>query len=349
MGVDERWNSIRTDSGWHATFSMGVAAATDSGAADPESSCGVVKRDERRTGWGGYVHGHTIGDVRRYTPITVTTPIDRAALDQLREQGRKLEFVSERIPVTLTPAIDPGIEALGFPKPSAEAMTLSYALARGALPTLAAEIDRYGTTVRFASGDEPMLAPSEVPRRYAHVGLPLYGATSPPHRAENVLRQIAARSTSKGFVTRRDWLAKELNKLMASEHALWVLAREPRIPYGFAFLALVWLGRGVYERGTQERVLPCLQCGALIRPQRTTKRLPRCASCETKAARTAAWPDHAVMPAHRGDWWLKCLHPGCTKVFAGRRQALFCPPQPPAWPGHRSAKITPLERRSAGR
>jgi hypothetical protein len=50
-----------------------------------------------------------------------------------------------------------------------------------------------------------------------------------------------------------------------------------------------------------------------------------------------AWPEHAVAPAGRGSWWLKCAHPGCTLTYQARRHSHYCP-------RHTLAQLTRAQR-----
>jgi hypothetical protein len=148
--------------------------------------------------------------------------------------------------------------------------------------------------------------------------------------------RIVARCTAT-LTSRHDFFAQELGAVIALEHYLWEKAEADRIPYWIAFQALEWLSAPrvlVAQNGRPYETVPaemlCLRCGALVIPQRTTKRTPTCNHCAKEDPRARLWPNHAIMPNRRGTWWLRCQAQGCARVFDGRRHALRCPLCKPA-------------------
>jgi hypothetical protein len=116
-----------------------------------------------------------------------------------------------------------------------------------------------------------------------------------------------------------------LNGFLKLEANLWFFAQMEitmPVPYLVRYAAAQWLWTPEIA-GTAF----CLRCGSEIEYQRAARnpelRQPRCRPCSR--GHTPNWPRHAIAPADKGRWWLRCQSQGCTRPFVARKQARRCP------------------------
>jgi hypothetical protein len=183
--------------------------------------------------------------------------------------------------------------------------------------------------------------------------LALLGACSEDALAVAACARVAAqvhraaltrRTDSDPFAQKQTHLHAALTYFLVIEASLWDLARPHGaptafIPYALRFAAIEWWWSPGAHRG-QTAIALCLRCGAIWVPRRRPRSVvPLCAACRRHGLQELqTWPRHAIAPAERGTWWLRCTAAGCTNLFLGHAQALRCQ--------HcRSAQITQSRRK----
>ena len=191
VGVDQR-----SLADLHDVELAGLDQPVHAGASDPELSRCVVQRDERRTRWGRSVHDRTVADTIAYALNIV---IDPKARDQARVEGAKFLQMIDGRRSKIRAAMPPS--AIPFPQPTRRAIQLSCALAVEALPTLNADIRRWGGSTRYARADGDVVdVPYEtsefIAERYYNFGLPLSGACVSGELDAMSFPYLAARTTS---------------------------------------------------------------------------------------------------------------------------------------------------------
>jgi hypothetical protein len=80
----------------------------------------------------------------------------------------------------------------------------------------------------------------------------------------------------------------------------------------------------------------CARCGRTEPAGASHHGAPFCSHCVKDPSLSRA---HAVAPAERGTWWIRCQVAGCRNVFVARAQARRCP-------RCRLAQTSPARRRS---
>jgi hypothetical protein len=118
---------------------------------------------------------------------------------------------------------------------------------------------------------------------------------------------------------------RRLNGFLKLEANLWFFAQMGitiLVPYLVRYAAAQWLWTPEIA-GTAF----CLRCGSEIEYRRAARnpelRQPRCRPCSR--GHTPSWPRHAIAPADKGRWWLRCQTEGCDQAFLARPQARRCP------------------------
>jgi len=141
-------------------------------------------------------------------------------------------------------------------------------------------------------------------------------------------------------IERADY-ARERTTVIELEHSLWQIARAfgaaSNVPYPTRVLLLLFNWHPEAHKPPGAHTM-CIRCGTLIyRATRNFIQIPRCKACMKETSKQRAWPSHAVMPAGRGTWWLRCRYPACEQVLEGPRHTRLCPL-------HTSAKLPPSRR-----
>lgn len=133
-----------------------------------------------------------------------------------------------------------------------------------------------------------------------------------------------------------------LGAMIKYEAMLWQVAGNNGGPVGVipwacrvALLEAFWKPES-HERQVSTTVCP--RCGeAFDRRYRATSP-PLCRACAKESPAQRRWPDHAIAPASRGRWYLRCQAPnGCSAIIDGRRPARFCD-------RHALRKVSPRRR-----
>jgi hypothetical protein len=274
---------------------------------------------------------------------------DAPAAKRLREQADKLDDVlasltgedaARELANSLRLDSARGPNRLPDPEPLPEAWRLAELLAQDSLgPLQDALRDLGGMTV---VGTRWSVRPprDELPPE-ATLGLPLLFASSDA-TVEAVTKMQVARQLDK-FTQIRENLSLRLSELIVEEHRLWDLASayggpSPRIPYAFAFRAFEWFWAPRVHAGGVPTPTVCLRCGSLMVPRRVIASPPRCAACAKESPAARVWPAHALSPAERGTWWLRCQAKNCANAFVAHAQARRCA-------DCRSSSTTPSQRR----
>jgi hypothetical protein len=254
-----------------------------------------------------------------------------------------------------------GPHRLPLEPPPPAARGLAEAFAEQSIPPLAEALsgrDRIsfgplGNGHRLWKGHRPI---KPLNHGASSAGLPLLGACSDVALAAAFCELCAthmhraAQADREGkdpFVQIRANLRAALTDYLLIEASLWDLAL-PRggptafIPYAFRFAAIEWWWSPDAHRG-RTAISLCLRCGAIWVPRRRPRSdVPLCAACRRHGLKELqAWPPHAIAPAERGTWWLRCATEGCITLFLSHAQARRCP-------DCRSAQITKSRRRPAG-
>lgn len=270
---------------------------------------------------------------------------DTPPAKRLREHANKLEqrlLSAETIPKIASEAGFGGSDRphrLSGARPSTEARHLAHWLAESSLEPLRRAFAAGGAT-RFGN-DWNSSPPHEIRTEWRWLGVPLLAASS----AEAIfaaLHMFSARGDAP-ITPVRDNLSARLTDFLMYEDWLWDLAAahggpSRRIPYPFAFDALECFWSPAVHILDHAHTL-CLRCGLLVLPKKRAPVLspPRCSHCAKEPLVARAWPPHAIAPAERGTWWLRCLAEGCTNAFVGRAQTRRCM-------GCRASRITATKR-----
>jgi hypothetical protein len=121
-------------------------------------------------------------------------------------------------------------------------------------------------------------------------------------------------------------LLERANRLLLTEIKLWWLAGEGGFVGAAPYRVRYEAARYLWSPQIAGCAF-CLRCGDQILYLRAARAggrsAPICARCVRGGS--LEWPAHAVAPAERGTWWLRCLAQGCTNAFVGRAQARRCP------------------------
>jgi hypothetical protein len=239
-----------------------------------------------------------------------------------------------------------GPNPVDAPAPSREAIDLSYSHARLSLGPLRKAITSRPGQLKAFGGDFLLAAPERrttaegIPALPAETvwGIPLLAACSPesvPADDNALVRAwwwLVARQHRMFVQVRKDFEAR-LSRLPALETVLWELAAAnggpmSRLPYAFRVWALSWFWTPEAHQHGLEAWAICIRCGELIppvptgRPRRTSP--PRCSHCAKESPSTRAWPDHAIAPDGRSEWWFQCEVEHCGHLFVGHRNERRC-------------------------
>ena len=125
-------------------------------------------------------------------------------------------------------------------------------------------------------------------------------------------------------------LLEKANQFLLTEISLWLLAGEGGFEGATPYTVRYEAARYLWSPRIAGSAF-CLRCGEPIHYRRAARTAlgaearpaPICANCIRGGS--LKWPAHAVEPAERGTWWLRCLAEGCTNAFVGRAQARRCP------------------------
>ncbi|MGD0713105.1 MAG: hypothetical protein ABSB24_02825 [Gaiellaceae bacterium] len=267
--------------------------------------------------------GLAINSENRDTPFA--KPIREAAdnLDKLLASQRAMEIIRR---TGLDTARGP--YRLPQPFPSKESCRLAAVLVVQSLKPLQ---QAFGNRGRRTLWDGSVLqAPTETgDGAGAGIGLPLLGTCS-PDTLYAILAMLEARTLPR-FDQIHDNLAVRLTHYLRVEDDLWKLAADRggpsrQIPYAYRYAATEWLWNPDVHRYKDASAI-CLRCGLIFRPRRPPKAgAPRCPNCAQERPEARRWPDHAIAPAGRGTWWLRCLaqDTDCLGAFIGFAQRKRC-------------------------
>lgn len=207
---------------------------------------------------------------------------------------------------------------------------------------------RTGSIVFTVSGDE--YTPREPLPWIGHTGLNIIAPLTWHVCMEllvalgNLTIQIYDPSSGAPLSIERARYASEQAELIRVEHSLWELASEyggptDRTPYAYRLVLLLMAWDPVAHEAPSGAWTLCARCGRLLHRKRSFDALPRCEPCMKENAKQREWPSHAVAPHRQGTWLLRCVYPGCSNVFEGRRHRKLCD-------DHTSSKLS-LNRRLA--
>jgi hypothetical protein len=263
----------------------------------------------------------------------------RAAADRLeRKLGEADEEGLDRLARDPAVGRNRGPHHLDATRPNTAAIVLATKLAELSIAPLAAALRARERPLEVGNGwivGEPLMCIG----LGADFGIPLLGACSTDTMFALSRMRIAAEDGS--FEQVREDLSIRLTHLIAVEHVLWELAAKygglsPTLPYASRYRALEWLWTPDASKD-RNGVALCIRCGTIILRKLAPRVDPRCRWCAKEPPAARDWPAHAIAPAERGTWWLRCQADGCNKAFAGRAQAHRCP-------NCRTARITPSGR-----
>ena len=165
-----------------------------------------------------------------------------------------------------------------------------------------------------------------IDRSTCKLGLPLLFACS--DSAQEVARKRSLSRLGKRLKHQHAYHARQAAKLILWEQLLWHIAADhggpcSSIPYATTFHALEWFWEPSLH-ATSDFQVPCLRCGALIEPKRPPRDFPQCEHCTKNSNLRKPWPAHAIAPAERGSWLLRCQAQNCTNWYLGTPQRLRC-------------------------
>jgi hypothetical protein len=171
-------------------------------------------------------------------------------------------------------------------------------------------------------------APGNLDFATLDAGLPLLFACSDDAHEAAMKRSLSR--LDKSLNDKHDYHARNSAKLILQEQLLWHIAADhggpcSRIPYATTFHALEWFWEpSVHQAGDLQ--IPCLRCGELTQPKRRPKDFPQCQHCTKNSNLRKTWPAHAIAPAERGTWLLRCQAPDCNGPgwYLGPPQRLRC-------------------------
>jgi hypothetical protein len=212
--------------------------------------------------------------------------------------------------------------------PSRAADELALGALGDALPRLEAEYPLLGLS-DYRTGqaiEEGFFWPIELPPRFdgaaAGIGLPIVGAFCATAGAELV--RVLPAAHLKNFAAEHPRLRQLLTLFILVEQQQWEMA-QITMPYSFRYRLMSW----VWDRRAHRHQLAyaiCLRCGSLLaRSREPPTSHPLCSACAKESPAAREWPTHAVAPAERGTWWLRCDYAGCTTPpFVAKRQRRKC-------------------------
>jgi hypothetical protein len=228
--------------------------------------------------------------------------------------ARRYGFATKRGPYLLPDRLFPAIEAWAFAhtlvERSLESLSRAFAVGDSRLAEIPLE----------------MRKPDPVDPSTFRLLLPLLFACS--EQAQEVARNRSLSRSENSLHDQHDYFARLAAKLIIWEQLLWHIAADhggprSRIPYATTFDALEWFWQpSVHKHGDVQ--IPCLRCGRLIQPQRMPKDFPQCEHCNKNSNLRKPWPAHAIAPAERGTWLLRCQKPDCTGWYHSRPHRLRC-------------------------
>ena len=154
---------------------------------------------------------------------------------------------------------------------------------------------------------------------------PLTGLCAP--RAIPALAELLAMTFSpKGAIPvgdqHRHNLVRQVNAFARLEANLWDMAWEGGLPNPAPYAVRRGLARWLWRPEVPGTIL-CLRCAEPVSyersPKTATPRDGRCRLCAR--GQPDDWPDHAIAPNRRGDWWLSCQRPNAPSplLVAPRR------------------------------
>jgi hypothetical protein len=277
-----------------------------------------------------------VNSENRDTPVAMRLRRLADSLDFFFDESSEAQLADLAQEVGLADARGP--YRLPDPPPTRESSELAMRLAAESLEPLGRALSALGG-LRFGNGwqTRQTLEPLE---GAGSIGLPLLGACSDD--AMTALSRMRVASRIDRFAQVRESLEVRLTRFLAIEDLLWDLSAERGgptrpIPYGYRYRAIEWLWCPQAHRH-EGAVALCLRCGAVFMPRRPVTALaPLCSHCAKESPRARRPPPHAIEPAERGTWWLRCAANECGNRFVGRAQARWCPPC-------RSSRITPRRR-----
>jgi hypothetical protein len=294
----------------------------------------------------------------RQTPSYNPENRDAGALTQLRRRAAAVDRL-----LTADPSDGRTLEArhaLGrdverdapdmapWPEPSGRARNVAAHLLVGALKRVAREQRATSLTHLYlgatheGSRREWCVSAPKVSGAGVVAGLPLLTALCPdvlPYLArQRVAVALGQPSGGPQFhESDRRRFAQNVSLALEREHLLWEWGADPAgedagMPYLFRYLAIrAWWTPETHaaprrsDTGAPFKTSTlCLRCGELVLRGRAASKPPLCPHCSREPPAVRAWPDHAVAPAKRGTWWLRCQRDGCELAFHGRRDRLYC-------------------------
>jgi hypothetical protein len=226
-----------------------------------------------------------------------------------------------------------GPHRLPLPPPRAGAVRLAKTFAEQSIQPLSQAFESRWAGVTFRGGWKGH-APEQLLDGAAGLGLALLGACSEESLAAAACTIVAVeayRGNEDPFVKVRSQLRTARTQFLLIETSLWDLAARhggpaPFMPYALRFAAIEWWWAPEAHRA-QTAVSLCLRCGSIYVPGRLPRSaLPLCSNCRRTGEKDLRqWPAHAIAPAERSTWWLRCAASGCTNLFLAHRQARRCP------------------------
>jgi hypothetical protein len=113
-----------------------------------------------------------------------------------------------------------------------------------------------------------------------------------------------------------------LAEFLFTESQQWLTWVQRPMPYSFRYRATTWAwSPNVHGQHLSHAI--CLRCGQMINwSRKPSPKAPLCAHCVKE--RNSPWPKHAIAPAGRGRWYLRCNQPACTVTFEGAGQRRYC-------------------------
>jgi hypothetical protein len=239
-----------------------------------------------------------------------------------RVDDHEIERIAERLGL----GTERGPHRLRASSPSSDSGTQAAIQAAQSIGPLTTALAALGA-LTFGAGWTTHKPMSETPEG-AGIGLPLLGMCS----TESVVAatsMLVARQLPK-FAPVHTSLDVRLTHFLGFESLLWDLSAEyggptPRLPFAYRYRAIEWFWSPDTHRH-RDAVAICLRCGDQYHPHRPPKAdsEPRCPWCAKEPPKARRWPKHAVAPAERGTWWLRCQAPDCATPFRGRAQARHC-------------------------
>jgi hypothetical protein len=259
-----------------------------------------------------------------------------ASLEKLLAEDDHIDLVAAELGL----AGPRGPQANIAPREPQAARRLAVQHAEDALPRAARELRAYGLRTIGLVPWPVELDDPQLDREAADIGLPLLGALAPTalHAATRLIFASRLPKPPKD----RPRLLAVLTEILLEEIDLWRTAaaagaQSRQIPYTYRRLLIEWFWNPAAHQARTAYCL-CLRCGTPLHTHghyRTGQHEPRCTPCMKEADRS--WPDHALAPAGRGTWWLRCSRDNCAAVFEGQRNRRLCD-------RHQLRKVTPSQR-----